>query len=102
MIIPKTLKIGPFIWDIEENKDIAQEGACFGSTHSYSQKIFLDPGQLEEKKAHTLVHEFMHAIWWQSGLGVRYNKNQKDLEEEVISALSFGVYQVLKDNGLLK
>lgn len=101
MKIPKELKIGGFVWIIEDNKDIAHEGQCFGSTHSYSQKIFLDPGQKEEKKQHTVIHEAMHAIWWQSGLGVRY-KNTKDLEEEVISAVSMGLYQVLKDNNLLK
>lgn len=101
MNIPKELKIGAFIWTIQDSKDLAYEGQCYGSTHGYTQKIFLDPGQTDEKKRQTVIHEAMHAIWWQTGLGVRY-KNTKDLEEEVISAISMGLYQVLKDNDLLK
>jgi hypothetical protein len=101
MIIPTKLKIQGFDWQVEESKDVSSEGNCFGSTHSHSQKIFIDPTTTTQKKEHTVIHEIMHAIYWQTGLGIRY-KEQKILEEEIVSAISHGLYQVLKDNDLLK
>ena len=101
MEIPKELKIGGFTWTIEENEKVAVEGNIYGSTHHTKQRFFLDPNTTQQKKEHTVIHEAMHAIWWQSGLGIRYKETPK-LEEEVISAVSMGIYQVLKDNDLLK
>lgn len=99
--MPKTLKIGGFIWEVKEDKNVSTEGNAFGSTHPISQKIFLEPGGTTQKQEETLIHEIMHAVWWQSGLSTRFKDNPK-IEEEVISALSMGIYQVLKDNDLLK
>ena len=102
MIIPRIIKIGGFEWIVEENAKVASEGGVFGSTHHLTQTIFLDPASTEQKKEHTLIHEIMHAVWWQSGLAVRYKGDKGGIEEEVVSALAHGVYQVLKDNSLLK
>lgn len=101
MKIPKKIKIGGFVWQVEESEKVTTEGGVFGSCHHAKQRIFLDPNETEQKKEHTLLHETMHAIWWQSGLRERY-KDTKNLEEEVIQALAHGVYQVLKDNDMLK
>lgn len=101
MIIPKKLKIGGLDWEITENVDVARQGQCFGTTHSFSQKIIMDTDSTEQKKVHTLIHEIMHAIWWQHGLSERF-KDQPKLEEELVTTLSFGLHQVLKDNDLLK
>ncbi len=102
MKIPDKLKIGGFEWAIKEDVEVTDMQGVFGSTHSYTQKIFLDPKISQQKKEHTLIHEVMHAIWWQTGLRERYQKDQEKIEEEVIQALSHGMYQVLKDNDLLK
>lgn len=101
MKIPKRLKIGGFIWSVEENDKVAKEGNAYGSTHHTSQSIYLDPTATQQKKEHTLIHEAMHSIWWQSGLNDRYKKTP-EIEEEVIQAMAHGLYQVLKDNKLLK
>ena len=50
MKIPKKLKIGGHVWRIEKSKDVTAEGNCFGSTHGYSQKLFLDPTSFDQKR----------------------------------------------------
>lgn len=101
MKIPKTLKIGGFMWKIHQNQHVSNEGNSFGSTHTRHQNIFIEPSETQQKKEHTLLHEVMHALWWQTGLSSRY-KEDKKIEEEVIDAISSGLYQVLKDNKMLK
>lgn len=97
MNIPNTVKIGGFTWTVEQREDVTREGDAFGLTHFTKQKIFLDPNETQQKKEQVLLHEILHAIWWQQGLGARY-KDKDDLEEEMVQAMSMGLYQVLKDN----
>lgn len=101
MIIPKKLKIIGFEWQVKENQELADEGACFGSTHTQTQTIYLEPKAPLQKKEQVLLHEILHALWWQQGLFQRY-KDTKQIEEEIVTTLSQGLYQVLKDNNLLK
>lgn len=98
MKFPAKLKIGGFTWQVEENGDVSNEGNIFGSTHTRTQKIFLEPGLTKQKLEQTLLHEVMHAVWWQSGL----SKMSFDLnvEETIVHALSMGLYQVFCDNNL--
>ncbi len=96
MNIQKELKIGGFVFPVIESQEVANEGNAFGSMHFKHQKIFLEPSETIQMKEQTIFHEILHAIWWQSGLSSRYRKNQPNLEEEVIDALSNGLYQVLK------
>lgn len=102
MKIPSKIRIIGFEWVVKEDKNVAAEGQIFGSTHSFSQTIFLDPDTTPQKKEQTFLHETMHAIWWQTGLGKRYDKDKGVIEEEIIGALAQGLYQVLKENKLLK
>jgi hypothetical protein len=105
MKIPNKVKIAGFTWTVEKNvdvqRDVTREGNCYGSTHHVSQKIFVDPDITEQKTEHTFIHEVLHAIWFHYGL----SKNKSftpDQEELVVDSLSNGLYQVLKDNNLLK
>lgn len=68
MILPKTIKIGGFQWEIKEDQGVAHEGSVFGSTHHHSQTLFIEPNLNGQKQEQTVLHEVMHAIWWQSGL----------------------------------
>lgn len=45
-----------------------------------------------DKKYETLLHEVMHAVYMNTGL------QQGDEEEKIVTALSSGIYQFLKDN----
>lgn len=100
MKIPKTLKICGMNWAVEVNRDVANEGQCYGSMHFTYQKIYLDPNTTPQKHEQTLLHEILHTAWANHGLGQR--KELKDFEEQIVDALSQGLYQVLKDNDMLK
>ena len=45
-----------------------------------------------DKKYETLLHEVMHAVYMNTGL------QQGDEEEKIVTALSSGIYQFLKEN----
>lgn len=100
MNIPERIKIGGFDWSIKSDANVTYEGQIHGSTHNQTQTIFLDQDGTQQKREQTLLHEIMHAIWWQSGLVKRFTDHK--MEEEVIDALSNGLYQVLKDNDISK
>lgn len=103
MKIPNKLKILGFDWDIILSEEVTFEGNCYGVAHSTKQKIYLQPlqeTQTQQNLEKTFLHEIMHAIWWEMGLTKR--PDIKQFEEEIISPLAQGLYQVLKDNDLLK
>lgn len=102
MKIPKKIRINGFDWSVEENEKVAIEGNIFGSAHYVKQRIFLDPDESRQKKEQCLLHEVLHVVFWQSGLKTRFEKVQGVTEEEIVQALSFGIYQVLRDNKMLK
>jgi hypothetical protein len=99
MKMPTGLKINGFNWKIVESDSVAREGNVYGSCHYMTQTIYLDPSSTEQKRKQCLLHEIMHAVSWQSGLSKRMDNSK--LEEEVITALSFGIFQVLEDNKML-
>ncbi len=102
MIIPKELKIGGVVWNIQESSDVANEGDCFASTHFRKQKIFIAPDETDQRKEISLFHEIIHVLLHQSGYSERMNEVQGIKEEELAKLFSHGFYQVLKDNDLLK
>lgn len=102
MKIPKTIKIFGLVWEIVHDANVAHQGGCFGATHNITEKIFLDPKNSQQRNEETLIHELLHAIWFASGLNSRYDKDKGVIEEEIIEALSTGLYQVLNDNNLLQ
>ncbi len=101
MKIPKKLKIGGLWFQVVESADVANQGNAFGSMHCRQQKIFIEPSETQQKKEDTLIHEILHAIWWSVGLCERFKDNPK-IEEEIVASLGNSLYQVLKDNRLLK
>ena len=104
MKIPKEIKIIGFNWQVVTGKasdEVAYEGNCYGSTHPKTQKIFLDRDTTNQNREKTFIHEILHALWWQMGIGKRKEIDNK-LEEEIIHPLSQGLYRVLKDNKFLR
>lgn len=99
MKLPKTLKIGGFVWQVEFNKDVSYEGNCWGSTHTDSQKIFIQPDIPKQKIAQTLLHEILHACVSSAGATKALYKDSEE-EELHIKLLSGLLYQALKDNNL--
>lgn len=89
------LKIGGFEWVVEENEEVAGTNDIFGLNYPKEQKIYLKPGLTKQLKEETLIHEVLHAIFWQTGLDAEFDDNQ---EEKIVSTLAHGLYQVFKDN----
>lgn len=101
MKFPKSLNVGGLSFEIKQSKEVSREGHSYGSTHLYTQHIFLDPELSQQKKEQTFIHEILHAIWNQYGLARNEKFTEKD-EELIVDSLANGLYQVLKENGLLK
>lgn len=100
--LPKTLKIGGFVWTITSSQQTADAASAYGHTFCGKQVINIEPNTPDQLKEQTLLHEIMHAVWWQTGLWEMYRNKDKYMEEHIVATLSQGLYQVLKDNNIFK
>ncbi len=100
MKIPSTIKIAGMLWKVKMSKPVTDQGHCFGSTHLQTEEIYLDPSTSQQRQEETFLHEVMHVAYYNTSLHERL-KDQK-IEEEVVAALATAMFQVLKDNNLLK
>lgn len=91
------IKILGYQWEVVISKEVTAEGNCYGSTHQSLQKIFLEPNMAPQHLDGTLLHELLHAIWWQMGLGKQEWMDPKK-EEVIVHALAQGLHTVLTDN----
>ena len=94
MKIPKKIKIGGHIFDIHI-EDRSKNGVDdkLGSCNAAQNTIWLDTSQSQTQLESTLLHEIIEAIDWQQ---------QLELDHKTISQLENALYQVLRDNDLLK
>jgi len=95
MKIPKQLKIGNLTYRIGELSE-DDEDNYFGRGYCFLQWIKLSPKLSQESKEETLFHELIHLILEQYG----FKEQSKD--EKLVSIIGNTIYQVLKDNDLLK
>jgi len=91
MIIPKKLKIGGHIFDVDCSKEL---DGMNGQTTWKKSLIEIDNAIPQSQKESTLIHEIFHVI--NSTLG------DEDMGHALQDSLSEQLYQVLKDNNLLK
>lgn len=91
MKIPLSLKIGAHIYKIE-----FQDGPMVdlaGRANGEESVIYINKRFMESKQVSILFHEVIHALDWQ---------HEWKLTEAQTSSIAEGMYQVLKDNKLLK
>ena len=94
MKIPKTVKIGGHIYDVAIQAREKENGVNkLGSSSVYQNKIWLTNEQPQSQMESTFFHEIIEVI---SAL------NKLELSEDKICILENQLYQVLKDNNLLK
>ena len=86
MKIPRKLKIGAHNYTIKEIDGIIESGNR-NSEHRHS--ILLNKRLCQTEKETTLFHEILHAI-------------NNELNETDVEFLTQALYQVLKDNNLLR
>ena len=94
MKIPKTIKIGGFNYQVILKDRYKEDGSTDLGTHSVHQlKIWIDREMVQQQQEETLLHEIIEAI---------NDHNDLKLEHNQISGISNNIYQVLKDNQLIK
>jgi hypothetical protein len=96
MKIPKTIKIGGIIYDVEiqnVNHTSLTEDKLWGSFEAKDCKIYINGGLCKQTLERVFLHEVLHAI--EANYCLEFNESE-------IDRLSFGLLEVLKDNNLLK
>jgi len=96
MKIPKKLKIGAHIFKVKYfNREAKDLNDNLGSCNCVKCEIVInsDPNISVSQQEETLLHEILEAL--------NYNYQLK-LSHESLSIIAEGLYQVLKDNKLLK
>ena len=94
MKIPKTLNISGRIYKIILSNRGEDDGISNAGTHySWVQKIWIDKTQHQEGQESSLIHEIIEAV---------NEQNDLKLDHQQISVLETSLYQVLKENKLIK
>lgn len=90
MKIPPSLKVGGHQIKVElvDPTDPELDGAC-GMFIRTNNRILIDKTLSRSQLEQSLIHEIFHALNW-------------ELKEEFIESFSQQIYQVFKDNNLLK
>lgn len=89
----KKLKVGGLIYDVvpvqwEENADGDLQ---FGIFNANKTNILINELISKQVQKQTLIHEMMHAIFFEAGIEV-------ENEEDLVNRISTVLYQVLQDN----
>lgn len=85
------VKIGAFNYSVEYVSDLRDSsGKLDGRIRHGQTSIQIDADMNHQATAQTLLHEVIHAIATQIGV--------PNLKEEVVDALAYGVYQVIREN----
>jgi len=92
MKIPKTLKIGGHIVKIDYTQDLENDN---GNSDFSKNLISICKTLPQDQKESTLIHEILHFL--NSTLG-----GENTLSHCLLDSLAEQIYQVLKDNNLLK
>ena len=95
MKIPKKLKIGNLVFRIDKLAEESEDD-FFGRSYVFRQYIKLSPKISQVSCEETLFHEIVHIILEQNG----FKEEAKD--EKLVGIIGNAIYQVLKDNNLLK
>ena len=92
MKIPNKIKIGGHIFKVKIFSGKFSDDKA-GRVEGQKNMIYLNADYVQSKQESVLLHEVIHELDWLNGLG---------LNEKQIDSLTEGLYQVLKDNKLIK
>lgn len=96
MKLPKSIKVGykkykVLQWQSTEDRSSPHLGNC----DRLRNVIRVDTSYGDAETLNTLVHEVLHACWWNAGL--RFD----DIEEEIVNTMANQLTQVLIDNKIV-
>ncbi|MFL1672165.1 ImmA/IrrE family metallo-endopeptidase [Paenibacillus dendritiformis] len=87
------IKVAGTNYEIVREKLLAAGSGVYGEANFVTQQIRIDSDLTPERASQTLIHELLHAVFYESGY--------KDHDEEMVVRLSNVLYQVLADNDAL-
>jgi hypothetical protein len=92
--LPRKVKVGSLTYAIEVIEGLKDEtGDQWGIWVGDKQTIRIEQNQPSGQwAADTVIHEILHAIWAERGLGKR------PCEEQVVQAMGAGITALLQDN----
>lgn len=102
--IPTTIRIGPYdytvIVDSERIKELERETSSelYGITSPGILEIALQPNVADMVLRETLLHELIHALFYNTGISERFTDKT---EEQIVRALSPALFSLLRDNPAL-
>jgi hypothetical protein len=97
MQMPSSVRIGPLDYKITPMEPM--EGTKFGNFgwfHSYSQTISYRNDVAEQQKAHILMHEMLHGIWYTADLADE--GESRDVEESYVTKLAQPLCDLIRNN----
>lgn len=90
-MLPANIKIGGLTIAVKQVCHLASDRDRYGEYSPMKQVISIDESLPKDKKMETLMHEILEALDGYLSLGLEHDK---------LTALSFVLHQVLKDNRL--
>ncbi|EGO5453284.1 TPA: hypothetical protein ACHV3V_003115 [Listeria monocytogenes] len=92
MTIPEQVKIGAINYKVQEKEVVDNDLNNWGACVFHDNHIEVLAGLSDERKEQTLIHEILHAIFYEAGF--------EEQDEDLINRAGIVLYQVLKDNNL--
>ena len=104
MKIPKKLKIGGHDFDVILKKPTDKEKGYnnWGKTFFANNEMMIDNDLSQSRQEEVFLHEILHCCFEMSGLNKELDDKKQKSEEDIICNLTAILYQILKDNNLLK
>ena len=91
-MLPNKVKVAGVEYDVEEVDGINDRYDVLGQIHYTKGLIEIDSSINQHRKEQTLVHEILHACFFDAGF--------EEQDEDMINRVGIVLYQVLKDNKL--
>jgi hypothetical protein len=99
--IPESIQIGPLTYRVERSskairsKSRAHDSVgVVGYVDFVDETITLDPDLSHENQIVNIIHEVCHALWQQAAI----NFAESCSEEQVVTALAYGLTDVIRCN----
>ena len=88
----KKVKVGGVTYKIKNKENPHSNGnVCYGTCDHQNLVIEMNSNNNKQRYNQTLIHEIMHAVFYEAGLSM-------ENEEDIVNRLSLVWYQVLTDN----
>ncbi len=94
MPLPTQIKLGPVTYAVHNAEPLSEsdEGCVAGEISYLTGNIYIKDSLSTDYKRTTLWHEIIHGLLHQSG------QLEASQDEDLVTALGFGITQLLRDN----